>query len=328
MKKKRKEPKRQDDLNFYKDGNFITRSLSYSLGRAISSPSNQSELEVLHDVLSLYCEEIENQLASKPISEISRLIAEGTEILAKETTISLKKPDIYFKHYIPGDHQLKYKKKYASLQMAVHNTQFFINKAYLAFHDDEEVINFLKEHWDHYIIVASGKWLIDDLKESGEYDNLFSVLLCITTLIKLDMMKLYSLFRSEEYRDACEYQIRSDQGGKFWHDVKSLKETAFNEAWSLWKQGDIRLHDKMAKHLVESYNAPIIDYYSELLGEKYPLKDSDSEQRVLYDAELKKALRTKIVTYDSIKKVIFPLAVQLGRANDPRKRGKQTNSSR
>lgn len=319
-----------DDVAFYRKNAFLVRAISDIAGTAINNEQEGSAVELLQSIIQDHKRSLVIRLSEEPLSEISSMIQDAKKAAAARKGVSLEKSPFYFRHYLPAGHEFDFQKDYASERMAIYRVHRDYNDVWAEYKDCSEKIDLLKSNYDRYTPLAAGLLLIKWLNESPDKEKLSGLLLCFASLIKLDQMKLYELFRSEKYEDYA-----ASRKGKRHSDMQTdsrrpLENKLIEMAVNLWtNKNDQRWHHEMAEHLISIINDPVVRRIQDELTEKYPAHESNEKEAELFRREFNKRVKYETISCDRAKSLLLKPARDAKRAREPKKKqhGRDSHSN-
>lgn len=186
----------------------------------------------------------------------------------------------------------------------------------------EDVKKILSEHKGGYLGILFLLAFVVNLRNTTTIKGFSGALAVYTMISKISLLEIKGYFTSEEYEKFAHKKISGKGSKDDWADHGKETMDVVVEFIKRILDGDKRLHNVIVREVVDEYNAPVLNPIIMELAKKYPGKDIDKDEMKKYKKELDKKTRGKIVSYEKVKGIIYPLAVSLNQANSPTKRSK------
>ena len=180
-------------------------------------------------------------------------------------------------------------------------------------------IKYIRENLDRYLEILSAIDMVKRGETSGIVPSFVKSLYVLMYLMFTDLDLYGHFFRTDEIAKLINSEISARGPNKRWKTANELNKLAEHKIYDLWEEDDPRLHDKIAKDVVDEINEPILVPIKKILLLKYPDKDLNAGEMKKYKKELQAMSRGKVASARTVMGMIFQRALAKGRANDPQK---------
>lgn len=327
-KKSSEKPLVDDDFTFYKNNIFLVKSIDSIANSQVDDNTENHNSSLLKRIINSHEILLKSRLRSEPLCELVELIEDSRQALESQDDVIPEKSPLYFWHYLPSELGMGFTKDYANERMAIFHTHKDINDVWIVHKNNEKNIDTLTKHFEKYVPIAAGLLLIEWLRQSPDSEKSSALLLCMAALIKLDQMKLYSLFRSEAYEDDASRRKGKRHSDALLKHMILLEEELKSKAIDLWdNKDDQRWHAQMARDLTPEVNAPAIEKIVGELSKKYPRWETDENEKIRYKKEYKKRIKYETLSLGKATEVLYEAAkpFKKNRGPSPNKDGHQLN---
>ena len=183
----------------------------------------------------------------------------------------------------------------------------------------DKKLEYIKENLDKYSEILSAINMVKIGETSGIVPSFIKSLYVLLHLAFTDLELYAHFFQADEIKKLINSEISARGPNRRWKTTNELNELAVQKIYNLWEGGDQRLHDKIAKDVVDEINVPILVPIKKKLLQKYPNKDLNAGEMKKYKKELQDLSRGKVASASTVMGLIFQHALDKKRANDPQK---------
>lgn len=188
--------------------------------------------------------------------------------------------------------------------------------------DDKQVVELIKKH-SHTFSTLLYQIVIIQFYRHEKIQDFNTSLAYILRLAFAEGMKLADLYNANTIKDYMASTTGKENAEKINPELKAHYERAIKEADKRWKDGSKLTHGKMAKELCDEFNIEIKKKKIEEFQKKYPNRENDPAQMVLYNYDIDNVLLHHLMSSKMLTKLLEQTARKHGKYLNRREKGKK-----